>query len=194
MKSQVNKAIFFDKDGVLNPDVDNIYDVSLDFFDYVPFILGECKKRGFHIVMVTNQPIVARGYISEDELFSKLLQFKHMIEKRGKRKIFDGIYFCPHHPQGTVKKYRKDCLCRKPGSQMLRDAAENLDIDLSHSYLVGDRVSDLVAGNAVRCKTILCKTGKHSLPMIKTNLLFDEKFTYSNYAIDNLESLLEFVR
>jgi D-glycero-D-manno-heptose 1,7-bisphosphate phosphatase len=112
------------------------------------------------LFIVSNQPIIARGIVSEEkviEINCKIEQF--IIEQGGPR--FDGIEFCPHHPNATLAKYRIKCDCRKPEPGMILRLAEQNNVDLKNSFLVGDRITDIIAGKLSGCKTILLQTGKH---------------------------------
>ena len=119
------------------------------------------------LVVVSNQAIVARGLCTEGEVAAVNEQLQAILLRAGAPKI-DGWYFCPHHPKATLPKYRQVCECRKPAAGMLEQAAREHAIELAGSFMVGDRISDIVAGAAAGCRTVLVQTGKHTAPPIET--------------------------
>ncbi len=152
----MNRAVFFDKDGVLNIDKGVKHHQNyVDLFPWSGDIIAEFKSKNFKIFVVTNQPAVARGLITEKDLNNAFKQFIEMIKKQNSEALIDRIYYCPHHPDGIIKEYRKVCNCRKPKPGMLLKAAEEYDVDLKNSIMIGDMESDLIAGRAVGCE-VLC--------------------------------------
>lgn len=153
-------AIFLDRDGTLNVDHGYVHEIdNFQFIDGTIEALQELKKMGFALVVVTNQSGIARGMFTEDQ-FMKLTEW--MDWSLADRDVdLDGIYFCPHHPEGSVEAYRQQCDCRKPQPGMLLSAQEELDIDMASSYIVGDKVEDMLAGQAAGVGTkVLVRTGK----------------------------------
>jgi D-glycero-D-manno-heptose 1,7-bisphosphate phosphatase len=156
-----NRAIFFDRDGVLNKDIHllcKIDDVIIppDTIDAFKLLSGvECKK-----IVVSNQTVISRGLASENEVDNINQHIDNAILTLTSCKI-DRFYTCPHHPDATLEKYRKNCDCRKPKPGMLQEAAEDYDIDLTQSWMIGDRISDIIAGHRAGCRTILIQTGMH---------------------------------
>ncbi|NCJ12852.1 D-glycero-beta-D-manno-heptose 1,7-bisphosphate 7-phosphatase [Serratia marcescens] len=153
-------AIFLDRDGTIN--VDHGYVHEIDNFHFIDGVIDACrklKKMGFALVMVTNQSGIARGKFSED-------QFMYLTEwmdwSLADRDVdFDGIYFCPHHPEAVVEEYRQVCDCRKPQPGMLLQAQQELNIDMAASYMVGDKPEDMQAAIAAGVGTkVLVRTGK----------------------------------
>lgn len=109
------KAIFFDKDGVLSVDKDvyaNTYDFEL--YQFAGDTIAYLRSLNFYIFIVTNQAIVARGLISEKDLNDSFKIFTLQLLKQNQEAQIDDIYYCPHHPNADVEKYRKNCKCRKP--------------------------------------------------------------------------------
>lgn len=155
-----NKAVFLDRDGVIN--VDTGYVSHSDDFEFIEGVIDACKKMkelGYMLVVITNQSGIARGYFTEDEFMTLTEWMDWSLADKGVD--LDGIYFCPHHPEKGVGDYKQNCNCRKPQPGMLLSAIEHLDIDVSNSFLVGDKVSDLKAGkNAGVATNILVRTGK----------------------------------
>ena len=157
-----NKAVFFDRDGVLNEDIHLLYKIedviipsyTVEAFELLQSFTG--KK-----IVVSNQTVISRGLASEEDV-EKLNQYinKQLFDATGCS--IDKFYVCPHHPEATLEKYRINCNCRKPKPGMLLQAANDLKINLSQSWMIGDRISDIVAGHRVGCKTILIQTGRHT--------------------------------
>jgi D-glycero-D-manno-heptose 1,7-bisphosphate phosphatase len=158
MSSNKKRAVFFDRDGTLSEEVG--YVNHLTRFNLLPFTYEAIRlvnESGYLAVITTNQSGLARGYFPE-ELLEKI--HKKMEENLNKNGAFlDGIYFCPHHELGEIDKYRKICECRKPKPGMLLKAAKDLDIDLTESYVIGDKYIDVELGHNVGAKSILVMTG-----------------------------------
>ncbi len=153
-------AIFLDRDGTINVDHGYVHEIdNFQFIDGVIDAMRELKEMGFALVIVTNQSGIARGMYSEEQ-FMQLTEW--MDWSLADRDIdLDGIYFCPHLPDASVENYRQQCDCRKPQPGMILSAAEELDIDLAASYIVGDKIDDVMAGKAAGVgKTVLVRTGK----------------------------------
>jgi len=111
------------------------------------------REAGFRIVVVTNQSGVARGLLTELDLAAVNDRLRELLADEGAH--IDALYYCPYHPEGTVAAYRRESTWRKPNPGMLLQAAEDLCIDLSRSWMVGDSVRDVVAGRRAGCRTIL---------------------------------------
>ena len=157
-------AVFLDRDGVINVDTGYVYEVDdFQFIDGVIDALLKLKQKGYLLVVVTNQSGIARGYFTEDQ-FMNLTEW--MDWSLADRDVdLDGIYYCPHHPQGTVEEYRQVCDCRKPHPGMLLSAQEFLHIDMAASYMVGDKIEDMQAATAANVGTkVLVRTGKPVTP------------------------------
>ncbi len=138
-----NKAIFMDRDGTVSHEVGYINHISrLRPYSYSPEAVKLVNDSDFLCILITNQAGVARGYFKEEMVkqVHKLLQ-KKMLD--GANAKFDDIYYCPHHPEVGEPPYRQKCNCRKPKPGMLLDAAKKHSIDLSQSYMIGDKISDV---------------------------------------------------
>ena len=145
-------AIFLDRDGVLC--VEKSYVTSLDeleIFSYTKGCIEEMHQKGFLTICITNQSAIARGILAESEL-QKMNAY--LIDQTG----LDAVYYCPHHPTGR-EPYNVRCSCRKPGIGMIQQAAKEWRIDLSGSYMVGDRASDIICGQNAGLKTVLLESG-----------------------------------
>ncbi|SFC70708.1 D-glycero-beta-D-manno-heptose 1,7-bisphosphate 7-phosphatase [Pragia fontium] len=157
-------AIFLDRDGTLN--VDHGYVHEIDQFQFIDGVIEAClelKKMGFALVVVTNQSGIARGKFTEEQ-FITLTEW--MDWSLADRDIdLDGIYYCPHHPDGEEGEFRQTCDCRKPKPGMLISAQKELNIDMAASYMVGDKADDMQAAiNAGVGHKVLVRTGKAITP------------------------------
>ncbi len=157
-----NKAVFLDRDGVIN---EVIYHKEMGIIDS-PFTVEQLKllpkvaevinifhDLGFRVIVVSNQPGMAKDHFSID-VFEKIREKMNTELKKDDAEV-DAEYYCFHHPYATVKKYKKICNCRKPKPGMLQKAAEEHNIDLSKSWMIGDGIIDIAAGQTAGCRTIL---------------------------------------
>ncbi len=152
-------AVFLDRDGVLIRDTD--YVRTLEEVELIPGAADAVRAlndAGFVVVVVTNQSGVARGLFDETLVQQVHELIGNRIQLEAKARI-DRFEYCPHHATHGIGEYRLDCACRKPKPGMLLRAATALSIDLTKSWMVGDRRTDLEAGSAAGCKTILVRTG-----------------------------------
>jgi len=158
--SNKKRAIFLDRDGVIN--VDNGYVSVVDDFEFIEGVIEALqllKAKDYLIVVITNQSGIARGYFSEEQFHTLTEWMDWSLADRGVD--LDGIYYCPHHAEHGLGKYKVDCDCRKPKAGMLNDAIKELNIDITQSILVGDKVSDIQAGIEAGITTnYLVRTGK----------------------------------
>jgi D-glycero-D-manno-heptose 1,7-bisphosphate phosphatase len=127
--------------------------------------LRRIERAGYQSVIVTNQTVVARGLIDEATLEVIHQRLSEQLVELGAPPIA-AYYVCPHHPHADVPEYRMDCECRKPKPGLLHRAADELAIALGESFFVGDRPSDIAAGKAAGCTTVLVATGAHDAPPI----------------------------
>lgn len=149
-----NKAIFLDRDGTLIEDPGYLnHPEQVKLLEGVAEALIELRAMGYMLIVVTNQSAVARGIVSEKVLGEIHNRLRQLLAERGA--YLDQIYYCPYHPDGVIPKYRKESELRKPNPGMLLAAGEDMDIDLSQSWKIGDSSSDIEAGLRAGCKTIL---------------------------------------
>ncbi|MCP4449836.1 MAG: HAD-IIIA family hydrolase [Planctomycetes bacterium] len=149
-----HKAIFFDRDDTLIDDPGYIsHPDQVQLLDGVPEALNGFYKMGYKLVVVTNQSGIARGILTEDTLKTVHDRFKELLAEQ--TAYVDGIYYCPYHEDGVIDKYRRESDLRKPNPGMLLQATEEMDLDLSMSWCVGDSLSDVEAGQRAGCYTIL---------------------------------------
>lgn len=156
------KAIFLDRDGTINRYVGFLRsEEELELLDGAAQAIGRINASGYLAVVVTNQPVIARGEVTVPELQCIHNKMETLLGYEG---VFvDAIYYCPHHPhkgyEGEVPELKIDCSCRKPKPGMLLQAAQDLNIDLAASWMIGDGENDVKAGIAAGCKTALIGQG-----------------------------------
>ena len=152
-------AIFLDRDGTIIADAEYLSDpAQIKLFTKTPEALKLLRKAGFYLFVVSNQSGVARGYFSESMVRIVHQRLRQMLKAKGAR--IDAFFYCPHYPEGKVKAYRKVCSCRKPGIGMIQQAMRKYPIDLKRSYVVGDKMDDLLlARKAKLAGGLLVRTG-----------------------------------
>lgn len=159
-------AVFVDRDGVINelvPDpVSGRLESPLRVSDVrlvpgAPAALRGLTEAGWRLVGVSNQPSAAKGLTALTDLHAIQARVLELLAREGAR--FDDFRLCLHHPEGVVPELARPCDCRKPAPGMLLDAARDLDIDLTRSWMIGDTDSDVLAGAAAGCRTILIEHG-----------------------------------
>lgn len=168
------KAIFLDRDGTINKYVGFLRDI--DEFELLPGVaeaIGKINRSGYLAIVVTNQPVIARGEVGWEELQEIHNKMETLLGLEGV--YLDGIYFCPHHPhkgyEGEILELKFDCDCRKPKPGMLLKAAEDFNIDLSQSWMTGDGENDIKAGEVAGCKTALIGEGNFNQSITGNSLL-----------------------
>ena len=158
----MHKAVFLDRDGVNNELIYNPEQGLVDSpftaqqFHLLPRVSEAIKtfhQKGFKIVVISNQPNIAKGY--QTRAAFKQIRSKMAEELVGEGAFLDGEYYCFHHPQAKIKSLKVNCNCRKPKPGLLLKAAAELDIDMSHSWMVGDGLTDMQAGRDAGCRTVL---------------------------------------
>jgi len=167
------RAVFLDRDGVIIPD--NDFTTSPDevrLFDGTAAALSRLDDAGFALIVITNQPVIARGLASAKNVDDVNKAIRDRIESSGGPGTLH-FYVCPHHPNADVEAYRVDCDCRKPRPGLLRRAAAEHGLDLGGSFMIGDRISDIAAGAAAGCRTVQVLTGRHLDPPIETPVRID---------------------
>jgi len=154
----VNKAVFFDRDGVLNVDVHYLYrkddfiwtDGAIDAIKY-------CNAEGYKVIVITNQSGVSRGYYAENDVKALHVWMNEELAKHGAH--IDDFFYCPHHPEGTVPGYNFACDCRKPSPKLIDRACAKYAIDKSQSFMIGDKSSDMECAENARVCGILFRGG-----------------------------------
>lgn len=146
-------AVFLDRDGVLNEEKGYITSIkSMHIFAYTAECVRQIHERGYYAIVITNQSGVARGLFTE-------VQLREMNNYLMSQTGVDAVYYCPHHPEGRVERYKKVCCCRKPQIGLFEAASHKFNIDMEHSYMVGDRAGDIIAGQNAGVRTILLESG-----------------------------------
>lgn len=150
------KAIFLDRDGTINRYVGFLRDIDdFELIDGVSQAIALINQSVYLTIVVTNQPVIARGEVKEDELSEIHFKMETLLGKDGA--YIDDVYYCPHHPhkgyEGEIEALKIDCACRKPKPGMLLQAAKDHNIDLVESWMIGDSENDILAGKAAGCKT-----------------------------------------
>ena len=191
-------ALFLDRDGVIVEEVEYLSRPSpLALIPRGAEAIARVNRRGIPVVVITNQAGVARGYFPEARVAEVHDHLDKLLSACGAR--IDRYYYCPHHPTEGLEPYRRQCHCRKPHPGMLHKAALQEGIDLQSSWLVGDKLSDVEAGQAAGCQTVLVHTGhgraharllekhKHLMARIVPNLweavnLFLSSLSVSRFA------------
>ena len=158
----MNRAVFIDRDGVIinlkkySSGNDLVFLTKKEDIRFFPGTLEGIKllnENNLLAIIVTNIPQIARGLITEQEAVEINEEITRQLREHGAK--IDAFYYCPHHPKGIIEKYSFECDCRKPRPGMLLKAARDLNIDIGESYMIGDRISDIRAGNLAGCKKII---------------------------------------
>lgn len=154
----MRKAIILDRDGTINVEKDYLH--KIEDFEFEKGVIEGLKilsNLGYIFVVVTNQSGIARGYYTEDDLVVLNNHIKDILKKEGIN--IEKFYYCPHHPEKGIGKYKLDCNCRKPNTGMLDEAVKEFNIDRSQSFMVGDNISDIEAGINAHMTSVLVTTG-----------------------------------
>jgi D-glycero-D-manno-heptose 1,7-bisphosphate phosphatase len=153
-----NKTCFLDRDGVLIREVNYLSSPEqVSIFSEAINALKMLRKNGYKIIVITNQAGVARGYFTEQDVLEVHAEIDRQL--LAENLSIDAYYYCPHHPDGVVDGYNIDCDCRKPKPSLILQAVKDFDIDLHKSFLIGDKVTDLLAADNAGCSAALVKTG-----------------------------------
>ena len=174
-------AVFLDRDGVVNKEIGYITSIEqIEIYDFAREAINIFHDAGWKVIIVTNQSAVARGMLTEAKLREIHKYFIDCLK-------VDDIFYCPHYPPENeeVYPYNIYCNCRKPSSEMIIEAAEKYNIDLKKSYMVGDKVSDILTGKNAGVSTVLVKTGYGS-NWIETEIRPD-------YVFENLKEFALFL-
>lgn len=155
---RVRPAVFLDRDGTINEDVGYLDRLErLTLFPWSIDAVRLLNGAGFCVVVVTNQRGVATGLISETFLHTVHDVLRERFRRGGAR--IERFYYCPHDPHAAIEQYRRDCTCRKPQPGLVLQAADDLGIDLTRSFVVGDKWSDVALAGTVGATGILVQTG-----------------------------------
>lgn len=157
----MQRALFLDKDGTLVKDVPyNVDPARIQVYPEVPEVLAEIRRRGYKLLVVSNQAGIAQGYCDRSAVDAARDALFVMLEQKGVH--IDGFYYCPHHPRGHVPRYSVPCECRKPLPGLLLQAAAEHGVDTATSWMVGDILNDVEAGKRAGCRTALVDRGNET--------------------------------
>lgn len=157
------RALFLDRDGTLVHAVHfPRYPEQLRIYDGIHPELLALQTMGFRLIVITNQSGIAKGYLTEEDLQRMHIYLSQQLMKE--HIYLDAIYYCPHHPDGIIPDLAITCNCRKPQPGLLLRAQAELDIDLAQSWLIGDILDDVEAGNRAGCHTVLVDLGTEARP------------------------------
>jgi D-glycero-D-manno-heptose 1,7-bisphosphate phosphatase len=174
----LEKAIFLDKDGTLIPDIPYNADPELvSLSPYAGEALQSLQAAGFKLIVISNQSGVAKGYFNLEALRSINQRINFLLEPFDV--VIDDFFYCPHFVSGSISEFAYDCDCRKPKPGLILDAANQLDINLSISWMIGDILNDCEAGNRAGCHTILLDNG-HETEWLVTEI------RQPDYTVQNL--------
>jgi D-glycero-D-manno-heptose 1,7-bisphosphate phosphatase len=182
-------AVFLDRDGTINEQMGYINHPSR--FIVLPGVAEAIRllnHNGFLAIILSNQSGVARGYFPIELVHEIHANLNTYLQKRGAR--MDGIFFCPHYPNGPVKEYGYTCDCRKPKTGLIDQALQTFEIDLSRSYMIGDRWTDLAFADRAHLKGVLVKTG-YGLGDIQ--YVLPHKNVKSTYIADDLLDAVQWI-
>ncbi|MBI4333172.1 MAG: HAD family hydrolase [Chloroflexi bacterium] len=150
----MERAIFLDRDGTIIEDTGYVGErEKVRFLPRAGEAIRLLNENGFKVIVITNQAGVARGYFTEAAVADVNSYVCESLAGMGAS--IDKIYYCPHHIEGTIEEYRKECYFRKPNPGMIEEAVRDFGIDLRNSFVVGDKASDIEAGRRAGCRTIL---------------------------------------
>ena len=171
--SNKQKAVFLDRDGTLNKYVGFLRDIKdFELLDGVTDAIKAINNSGYLAIVVTNQPVIARGEVTVQQLKEIHNKMETLLGLEGA--YIDAIYYCPHHPhkgyEGEITELKFDCDCRKPKPGMLIQATEDFNIDMSNSWIVGDSENDIKCGMNAGCKTALIGSGDFGQTATAANL------------------------
>lgn len=182
-------AVFIDRDGTLIADAEYLCDPDkLELFEESAASLKKLNDANILAILVTNQSGVARGYFDENTV--NLLNQKLSDELKKQNASLDAVYYCPHHKNGAVEKYKKECDCRKPKTGLIKQAINDFkEIDLKKSYVIGDKASDIELAKNAGCKSILVKTG-YGKQVLEGSY---QKYIDPDFIAENMKDAVEWI-
>lgn len=180
----MNKAVFLDRDGTIN--IEKHYLYKIEDFEFIPGVIEGLKllqTTGFLLVVITNQSGIGRGYYQEEDFLKLNTWMKDELEQKGI--TISNVYYCPHLADAPIEKYRKVCYCRKPELGLYKQAIKELNIDVSKSYVIGDKIRDCSICNSSDCKGFLIANNEKAdiLKQVKAG-----QYKNVKYAVDLLSA------
>lgn len=152
------KTVFLDRDGTINVEKNYLYrPEDFLFIEKAPEAIARLNRLGFQVIVVSNQAGVARGYYTEEDVRRLHSYIQGELKKQGAH--IDAFYYCPHHPEAGIGKYRISCRCRKPDVGMFEQACRDFAINVEKSWMIGDNKGDILAGRSFGLQTIMVRTG-----------------------------------
>lgn len=181
----MNKAIFLDRDGTIIEDKN--YLSNIDDINFLEDTFEGLKKlqKEYLLIIVTNQSGVAKGYFTEKKVIEINKEIERQLFTNGV-KILETLY-CPHHKNGIIKEYSINCECRKPKTGLIEKVAKKYNIDISNSYVIGDKDSDIQLGKNCKCKSILIRNSNYK-NTIKPDFVSNNILEAANYIFNNESS------
>jgi D-glycero-D-manno-heptose 1,7-bisphosphate phosphatase len=178
------RAVFLDRDGTINEDVGYPRRYSqIKIYPQSFRAVSRFNQAGLMTIVITNQSGIGRGLLTEEAL--KEIHRKMLASFAEKKARLDAFYYCPHYDLSSVPRYRDLCSCRKPNPGLALRAATDFDIDLPHSYMVGDKVEDILFGRNIQATPVLVLTGSGQESLAK---LKDLGFEPAHVAEDILQA------
>lgn len=176
----MEKAVFLDRDGTINVEKHYIY--KIEDFEFLPGALEGLRllqDAGYLLIIITNQSGIGRGYYTEDDFWHLNEWMVDKMKETGIR--VNKIYYCPHHPDACVDKYRMTCMCRKPSLGMYKQAIADFNINIARSWAIGDKIRDCAICNVSKCKGFLIGNSENDLIIkaVKSNLYKNIRYACS---------------
>lgn len=179
------KTVFLDRDGTINVEKNYLYRKDeFEFIENAPQAIALLKRCGYRVIVVSNQAGVARGYYQESDVCVLHSYINDQLKEYDT--CIDAFYFCPHHPDAGVGKYRVVCSCRKPGIGMFEQACKDFCVDRENSWMIGDNRGDIEAGKRFGLKTIMVRTGYGAV-------LEQQGYNEFDYIADDLYLAAKFI-
>ncbi len=181
--SHTKKIIFIDRDGTINVEKNYVHQLAdLEFIAGSTEALQQLSRAGHILYIITNQAGIAKGLYTEKQFHDFSNAMLGILKESDIR--IEKILYCPHHPEATVSAYRKNCLCRKPGTALLEQALAEQKMDAVHGIVIGDRNSDIDAGLKLGMQTLLVETGYGAQ---------EKSFTKAHHIVKDLHAAVQMI-